>query len=168
MLRCLPLTLLLAACTADRPGPAALEAVPAPSIPTPATPTEPPPPTLPVPKVPDPVPVPTPPAQPPAAGTIVLVAGEQAELGAGARLRYDRLVNDSRCPAGVQCVWAGEVRLALTLSASGNAESFELASARESSRVVQGYTIELLDFGPCPIGHGAPSQECASLKATPP
>ena len=176
MLRCLPLALLLsalllsAACGADRPGAVAAETVPAPSIATPATPApaEPPPPTLPRPKLADPVPVPTPPSQPPAAGTLVLAAGGQADIGREAQLRYDRLANDSRCPAGVQCIWAGEVRLALTLTVAGKSEPFELASAREQRRTVQGYSIELLDFGPCPLDHGTPGQECASLKSTPP
>jgi hypothetical protein len=146
--------LLLVACAVDNPGVAA----PAPKVP------------VPVPKIPDPVPVPTPPVQPPAPGTLVLAATEQAEIASesDATLRYDTLVNDSRCPAGVQCVWAGEVRLGLTLTVGGKAESFELASARDNRKIVQGYAIELLDFGPCPLGHSAvPTQECASLKATP-
>ena len=151
MLRFLTL-LLLVACAVDNPGVAA----PAPKVP------------VPVPKIPDPVPVPTPPVQPPAAGTLVLSATEQAEIASesDATLRFDTLVNDSRCPAGVQCVWAGEVRLALTLTVGGKAESFELASARENKKTVQGFMIELLDYGPCPLDHpAAPKQECASLKA---
>lgn len=168
MIRFLPLLVLLAACAVDRPGVAAQAPSPAPTIPTPVSPPEPPPPTLKVPAVPDTVPVPTPPTKPPADGSLLLSAGEQAEVGEQATLRYDKMLNDSRCPEGVQCVWAGEVRLGLTLTVAAKVETFELASARDSNRQVQGYTIELLEYGPCPLGRGAPKQECASLKVTAP
>ncbi|MEO8162089.1 MAG: hypothetical protein ABI588_11785, partial [Arenimonas sp.] len=104
----------------------------------------------------------------PADGRIVLAPGEQADIAPQATLRYDKLLTDSRCPARAQCIWAGEVRLALNFSLAGTDESFELASAHETSKTVQGFAFELLDYGPCPLGHGAPKLECASLKATPP
>lgn len=58
---------------------------------------------------------PTPPAPPPApaARTLVLGVGEAATLADGSRLTYLRLVNDSRCPPGVQCIWAGDAEIAL-------------------------------------------------------
>ena len=173
MFRVLPL-LLLAACAVDN---STAEAVPTPSR-TASTPPEtvpapepaPAPTPLPVPKLPDPVPVPTPPmpAPAPTPGSLVLSPGEQAEFAPQSSLRYDKLLNDSRCPAAVQCVWAGEVRLALTLSIAGKDEAFELASTREKSKVVQGVEVTLLDYGPCPLGHGAPKLECATLSATTP
>jgi hypothetical protein len=154
MYRLLPL-LLLAACAVDNSTAGALPASPDTALaPGPQATTE-------------PVPVPTPPtpAPDPAPGTLVLAAGEQAEFAPRSTLRYDKLLNDSRCPAGAQCVWAGEVRLALTLTVTGKAEAFELASAHEHTKVVQGIEVHLLDYGPCPLGHGAPGLECASLTA---
>lgn len=58
---------------------------------------------------------PTPPAPlaAPAARTLVLGVGEAATLADGSRLTYLRLVNDSRCPPGVQCIWAGDAEIAL-------------------------------------------------------
>lgn len=57
---------------------------------------------------------PTPPLPPAAAArTLVLGVGEAATLADGSRLTYLRLVNDSRCPPGVQCIWAGDAEIAL-------------------------------------------------------
>lgn len=56
----------------------------------------------------------SPPTTPPAAARLlVLGVGEAATLQDGSQLRYLRLVNDSRCPPGVQCIWAGDAEIAL-------------------------------------------------------
>lgn len=44
--------------------------------------------------------------------TVALNPGESASLATG-RVRYVRLVSDSRCPPGVQCVWAGDATIEL-------------------------------------------------------
>ena len=44
--------------------------------------------------------------------TVALMPGESASLADGL-LRYVRLVNDSRCKPGVQCVWAGDAVIEL-------------------------------------------------------
>jgi len=40
-----------------------------------------------------------------------LSPGQVARLPDGSRLRYELVVNDSRCKPGVQCVWAGDAEL---------------------------------------------------------
>jgi hypothetical protein len=55
-----------------------------------------------------------------AAGESLVRIGEEVRLG-GLSVRALRLVEDSRCPAGVQCIHAGTVRLAVRLSQSGTA-----------------------------------------------
>lgn len=47
------------------------------------------------------------------ATTITLNLGASTELPDGSHLSYLRLVNDSRCAPGVQCVWAGNAEIAL-------------------------------------------------------
>lgn len=44
---------------------------------------------------------------------ITLNIGEQATLADNSRLTYLSLVNDSRCPPDVQCVWAGDAEIQL-------------------------------------------------------
>ena len=64
--------------------------------------------------------------------TFILQAGQQVRLADDSRLRYQRLVSDSRCPPDVQCVWAGDAILAFTWSpASGDAQAFELHTGLE-------------------------------------
>jgi hypothetical protein len=53
-------------------------------------------------------------------GTATLRLGGEARL-AGAHVRLLRVVEDSRCPAGVQCIHAGTVRIALALRDGGAA-----------------------------------------------
>ena len=45
--------------------------------------------------------------------TVTLGVGERATLADGSQLTYLRLVNDSRCPPDVQCVWAGDASIEL-------------------------------------------------------
>lgn len=56
-----------------------------------------------------------------------LRVGESAAVGDAGALRYERLVNDSRCRPDVQCIWAGDAELALTWTpAAGPVETFSL------------------------------------------
>lgn len=51
----------------------------------------------------------------PASGSATLrIGGQEARLGS-LGVRALRLEEDSRCPSGVQCVWAGRVRVAVRL-----------------------------------------------------
>ena len=115
--------------------------------------------------VPIPLPSPTPATPPAADGIHVLAAGEEAQIATAARLRFDRVVSDSRCPAGVQCVWAGEVRIAMSLVSPDGTSTFEL-SGRENRTSVQAFQIELLSYDACPIDKGGARKECASVQAT--
>ena len=115
--------------------------------------------------VPIPLPSPTPATPPAADGIHVLAAGEEAQIATATRLRFDRVVSDSRCPAGVQCVWAGEVRIAMSLVSPGDTSAFELAG-RDNRATVHGFEIELLSYGACPLDQGGPKKECASVQAT--
>ncbi|RPH25937.1 MAG: hypothetical protein EHM93_19840 [Bacteroidales bacterium] len=60
-------------------------------------------------------------------------------------------VDDSRCPQGCQCVWAGEVRVNVNLTYSGN--SFETYLCLPSKPRVEfmDCTVELKDVSPYPI-----------------
>lgn len=75
----------------------------------------------------------TPAADPPGATAIPddtpfqLGIGQHARLADGSQLTYLRLVNDSRCPPDVQCVWAGNAEIALRWQpASGASQAIAL------------------------------------------
>lgn len=58
--------------------------------------------------------------------------GQTVTLADDSRLRYLRVVNDSRCPPDVQCVWAGDAIVAFEWSpAGGTAQGFELHTGLE-------------------------------------
>ena len=50
---------------------------------------------------------------------VTLTEGHELTLGSGDRLRFERVVSDSRCPHDVTCIWAGEARTSLVLRGAG-------------------------------------------------
>lgn len=114
---------------------------------------------------PAPPPAPTPDAPPaPTSGTVVLGYGDEATVAPGTQLRFLRVVNDSRCPKDVQCVWAGEVTIEFELKSPSRKSRFELASARATSTAVGTLQFELKDYGACPAGSNRLADaECATV-----
>jgi hypothetical protein len=51
-----------------------------------------------------------------AAGVFAAGIGETADLGGGLTIRPLEVIEDSRCPANVACVWAGRLRLRAEVS----------------------------------------------------
>ena len=96
--------------------------------------------------------------------SVVLAAGESADLGSSRSLKFLRVQNDSRCPKDVQCVWAGEVTLAFDLVTSEGSSSFQLASSTAKSASASWLDFELQSYGPCPAEpKRAAGAECASV-----
>lgn len=61
-----------------------------------------------------------------------MVPGSQVNLQDHSTLRYVRIVNDSRCPPGVQCIWAGDAEVAFTWTpATGAMQSFSLHTGKD-------------------------------------
>lgn len=56
-----------------------------------------------------------------APGVVTVRLGETARLG-GLSVRPVAVVEDSRCPSDVQCVWAGRLRLRAAVSGVGETE----------------------------------------------
>lgn len=50
------------------------------------------------------------------------------------RLRFDEVVTDSRCPTDVECVWAGSVEVAITVTAGAHRPPIASSSARSPDR----------------------------------
>ena len=100
-------------------------------------------------------------------GLVVLAPGQSADLAAATTLRFERIVGDSRCPVGAQCIWEGEVTIALTLTAPAGRTALELSRARNRTSV-RSFAIELVSFGRCPAASAgaALARECASLRVT--
>jgi hypothetical protein len=61
--------------------------------------------------------------------SVTLLPQRSVALGPTSALHYDG-VADSRCPPGMQCVWAGELAYKFTLTSAAGKESFDLTSAK--------------------------------------
>src|SRR5690606_40197110 len=71
--------------------------------------------------------------------------GQSVTLADGSALRYERLVNESRCMPDVQCVWAGDAEVAFTWKpVNGPAEAFSLHTGKEPRRHAMGERTVIL------------------------
>jgi hypothetical protein len=78
--------------------------------------------------------------------SVTLQPERTVAVGPTAVLRYDGAA-DSRCPPGVQCVWAGELAYKFTLTSPAGKEMFGLTAAKPAfaSSAVTGLRIALGD-----------------------
>lgn len=78
----------------------------------------------------------------------------------GATIRFVEVQGDSRCPTGVNCIWAGEATVVVAITSGGNEESVNLVtpSSDRNTAAVGSCTVELLDLAPVPTQEGPPAQ----------
>jgi hypothetical protein len=91
--------------------------------------------------------------------------------GTRTRVRYVELLEDSRCPAGVTCVWAGRVRVRIEVQ-RGNAKpaSIELSTTADANLAdAGGVTWELRELQPARVAgeHRVPADTTLILVAHP-
>lgn len=68
-------------------------------------------------------------------------------------IHFDKVSADSRCPQGVQCIWAGRADAVFTLKKGATSQTITLASGDFSQggtgqATFSGYTITLNDIAP--------------------
>ncbi len=74
-----------------------------------------------------------------------LKPGQTAKMDESSTLHYVRLVSDSRCPVGTQCIWAGEATIELTIESGNEKQTFTLTD-RANTKEVLGFSIELVSI----------------------
>lgn len=62
-------------------------------------------------------------------GVVAVGINETADLGNGLRVRPLEVLEDSRCPQNARCVWAGRVRLRVSIVGVGEREITDSAEA---------------------------------------
>jgi len=72
------------------------------------------------------------------------------------KVEFVDVVEDSRCPADVVCIWSGQVNILVSISKNGeDLGNLNLISAGEgderAAQTFDGYSITLLDVDPYPI-----------------
>jgi hypothetical protein len=100
-----------------------------------------------------------------------LAPGEMRAIdGTELVVRFDRVVEDSRCPAGVACIQAGDGVIGITVTQRGGTTGrYQLHTAPNGARsaVHGGVTIALEDLTPTPVSSRAtpPQDYRATLRA---
>lgn len=80
-----------------------------------------------------------------------LKAGAIATVPDGAKLRFDTVRSDSRCPIDAICVWAGDATIAITLMRSSGNESRDVHTIPAQSQITYSkYVIKLTELQPYP------------------
>ena len=100
-------------------------------------------------------------------GAVTLGLKQQAvDSGSGIKIEFVAMLGDSRCPEGVNCIWAGNGKVQISVSKNGaDGQTIELNTNLEPRSVsYQGYTIALTDLSPHPKSDGDASK--ADYKAS--
>jgi hypothetical protein len=79
-----------------------------------------------------------------------LAPGQAVTVGAlSLTVRFDSVTADSRCPASVQCVWAGDGAVHLTVTRSGAVREVDLHTTLDPQTLSEtGYTLTLVALDP--------------------
>jgi hypothetical protein len=91
-------------------------------------------------------------ARPGRSNIAVQVHKEKSVPGAGFKIKFVEMVEDSRCPTGTTCIWAGNAKVKIEVRGGrGGAKTFELNSATQPTVVnYAGYDIKLIGLTPKP------------------
>ena len=83
-----------------------------------------------------------------------LKVGQTAVVPGGLSIRFDEVASDSRCPIDAICVWAGEARIAMTLSAGSGPKVKREWRTNPTNFAVsyRDYSIQLGELRPYPQG----------------
>lgn len=79
--------------------------------------------------------------------------GQKAEISdSGLEITFNKVLEDSRCPKGVECVWEGNGRVEISVNRQGyETEIKELNTTLESGQTETGkFRIRLLELLPYP------------------
>ena len=80
---------------------------------------------------------------------------EKSIPGAGFRIKFVEMVEDSRCPTGTTCIWAGNAKVKIEVRGGrGDSKTFELNSTMQPTIVTYaGYDIKLAGLTPKPAAN---------------
>jgi hypothetical protein len=84
---------------------------------------------------------------PPAQAGPIAGIGETATVG-GVQVRPLRIVEDSRCPVNVVCVWAGRLRVEADVDARGGSETHRTVLTLGEPAAIGGGTLTMVEARP--------------------
>lgn len=85
----------------------------------------------------------------------VQVHSEKSVPGAGFKIKFVEMVEDSRCPEGTNCVWAGNAKVKIEVRGGrGGSKSYEINSSTQPTVInYAGYEIKLTGLTPKPAAN---------------
>ncbi len=88
--------------------------------------------------------------------------------GTGVSVRFDRVSNDSRCPADAVCVLGGDAIVNISLVSSGSTRAYELHTGNMQPVRHNDLTIHLVQLAPYPFSARTipPQDYRATLRVT--
>jgi hypothetical protein len=100
-----------------------------------------------------------------------LPLGKTAVINAsGARITFKQVSEDSRCPVDVQCVWAGDAKIELTISRSGTPDDLKVISLTPPNNETTSGDLRIRFTGLAPVprqaDNGKPRAYVAQLVVT--
>ncbi len=82
-------------------------------------------------------------------------------------LVFDKVIEDSRCPSGAECVWAGRFIAGMTMLRRGDNTKKAFQVELDNPITVLGYSVQLSDVRPLPKdGEPAPKPDAYIITAT--
>lgn len=94
-------------------------------------------------------------ATPKTGETLRVRVGTEGKAASALNIKFVELIDDSRCPKGTTCIWAGEGKIKLMISKPGrNSGTFELSTTDGKNRIsFGGYDVELVELTPRPAAN---------------
>ncbi len=84
-------------------------------------------------------------------GEITVKFGKTKVYGKGrVSVKFVELIEDSRCPENLNCIWAGVARVKVELVKNGKKGVFELGTNGSAPAIFQGYTVVIKNLDPYP------------------
>lgn len=66
-------------------------------------------------------------------------------------VRFVELIEDSRCPTDTNCIWAGNAKIKIRVSANGRSQDLTLdTNGPHQAATAEGYSIKLISLTPAP------------------
>lgn len=67
------------------------------------------------------------------------------------KVKFLSVIEDSRCPEGANCIWAGNAKIKIQLSCNNNKEEFEInTNVGAKGATFDGYAVNLTSLSPVP------------------
>ena len=92
-----------------------------------------------------------------------LTVGQSVKVPAtDVKVTLEEVLEDSRCPTGTTCIWAGDATVSITIASANNGPwKFTLHTNGQSAQEAQhdGVLVRLMDVAPYPTVDGPPKRE---------